>query len=282
MCCLVLWVRSNAFLVVSSSPSVQTSEGLGRRMTQSESGAVRGSAGEILILSAAPYAVPASSRSPKSQPHCLGAFPARLFRYRVIKRLGDLFVVALLIPILLPLILFLALIVRVTSQGPAFFSHRRICEDGAFFSMWKFRTMAVDSTEVLERYFAAHPGARREWNESHKLQHDPRVTKIGRVMRRYSLDELPQVWNVITGRMSLVGPRPIVAAEVEKYGACFSCYTRVKPGVTGLWQVSGRSTLPYGARVRLDCEYVARWSLFVDFKILLLTARHLVNQEGAF
>jgi lipopolysaccharide/colanic/teichoic acid biosynthesis glycosyltransferase len=185
-------------------------------------------------------------------------------------------------PILLPLLLILALIVRCTSPGPIFFSHRRICKNGAFFSMWKFRTMCVNSSEVLERYLAAHPEARKEWNQSHKLQRDPRVTRIGRVMRRYSLDELPQVWNVLTGRMSLVGPRPIVAAEVEKYGKCFSCYTRVKPGVTGLWQVSGRSTLSYDARVKLDCDYVARWSLLRDFKILLLTVRSVVNQEGAY
>jgi len=251
-------------------------------MAHSESEMNHAGTGSVLAPNAAPYDVPASSGWVRVRAPYRGAFPARLFRYRVVKRVGDLVLVALVMPILLPLLLILALIVRCTSPGPIFFSHRRICTNGAFFSMWKFRTMCVNSSEVLERYLAAHPEARKEWNQSHKLQRDPRVTRIGRVMRRYSLDELPQVWNVLTGRMSLVGPRPIVAAEVEKYGKCFSCYTRVKPGVTGLWQVSGRSTLSYDARVKLDCDYVARWSLLRDFKILLLTVRSVVNQEGAY
>jgi Undecaprenyl-phosphate galactose phosphotransferase WbaP len=210
------------------------------------------------------------------------ALPADLFRYRVCKRLIDLLLAVAVMPVVLPAIVLLAILIRLTSPGPVFFSHRRICRNGAFFSMWKFRTMCVNSSEVLERYLAAHPEARSEWNQNHKLQNDPRVTTVGRVMRRLSLDELPQIWNVITGRMSLVGPRPIVAAEVEKYGDCYRCYTRVKPGVTGLWQVSGRSTLSYGARVRLDCEYVTRWSLLRDFKILLLTVKSVVNQDGAY
>jgi Undecaprenyl-phosphate galactose phosphotransferase WbaP len=205
-----------------------------------------------------------------------------MFRYRVVKRAIDLTVIVLALPILLPLILILAVMVRASSPGPVFFSHRRLCKNGAFFSMWKFRTMCVNSAEVLERYLASHPEARSEWNHNHKLQNDPRVTRLGRIMRRLSLDELPQVWNVITGRMSLVGPRPIVAAEVEKYGKCFPCYTRVKPGVTGLWQVSGRSTLTYDERVQLDCDYVDRWSLLRDLKILAVTVRSVVNQEGAY
>jgi len=251
-------------------------------MAQSESEVNQASVGNVLSSSVSPYDVSASADWVRVRAPYHGAYPARLFRYRVVKRVGDLFLTVLVMPILLPLLLVLSLLVRITSPGPIFFSHRRICKNGAFFSMWKFRTMCVNSSEVLERYLAAHPEARREWNQNHKLQHDPRVTPIGRVMRRYSLDELPQVWNVITGRMSLVGPRPIVAAEVEKYGKCFSCYTRVKPGVTGLWQVSGRSTLTYDARVKLDCNYVARWSLLRDFKILLLTVRSVVNQEGAY
>ena len=111
--------------------------------------------------------------------------------------------------------------------------------------MWKFRTMCVNSAEVLEDYLAQHPEARAEWNKTHKLRNDPRITRWGVFLRRYSLDELPQLWNVLMGQMSLVGPRPIVAAEVEKYGDCFDCYCRVKPGLTGLWQVSGRSELSY-------------------------------------
>ena len=209
-------------------------------------------------------------------------WPAASFRYRVLKRLMDLFVVLLAMPVLLPMLLLVAALVRFTSPGPVFFSHRRISLNGAFFSMWKFRTMSVDSTERLELYLSRHPEARVEWNKHHKLRNDPRVTSIGLFLRRYSLDELPQVWNVITGRMSLVGPRPIVAAEVEKYGDLFDYYCRVKPGVTGLWQVSGRSTVSYPDRVKLDCEYVQRWSLSRDARILLRTALAVVNQDGAY
>ena len=112
--------------------------------------------------------------------------------------------------------------------------------------------MCVNSAEVLEDYLAEHPEARAEWNKIHKLREDPRITRLGVFLRRYSLDELPQLWNVLMGQMSLVGPRPIVAAEVEKYADCFECYCKVKPGLTGLWQVSGRSALSYEKRVALE------------------------------
>ena len=208
--------------------------------------------------------------------------PASLLRYRWLKRGLDLFLIMLMSPLLLPALLVIAAVVRCTSPGPVFFSHRRIAKNGAFFSMWKFRTMCVNSAEVLEHYLAAHPKARQEWRKTHKLRMDPRTTKVGRFLRRYSLDELPQAWNVLTGHMSLVGPRPIVAAEVEKYGEFFEFYCRVKPGVTGLWQVSGRSKLTYDARVRLDCDYVECWSLLRDLRILAATMRSVVNQDGAY
>jgi lipopolysaccharide/colanic/teichoic acid biosynthesis glycosyltransferase len=148
--------------------------------------------------------------------------------------------------------------------------------------MWKFRTMCINSGEVLERYLAAHPEARAEWRRAHKLKHDPRVTRVGQFLRRTSLDELPQLWNVMNGSMSLVGPRPIVAAEVEKYGEHFSDYCAVKPGVTGLWQVSGRSELTYSQRVQLDSRYAHEWSLRGDAKILLRTWSSVVNRDGAY
>ena len=211
-----------------------------------------------------------------------GSAPGIYFRYRVVKRLMDICVAIFALLLLTPVIVVIMALVRFTSPGPIFFSHRRIAKDGAFFSMWKFRTMCVDSAEVLEHYLAQHPEARSEWSLTHKLKLDPRVTSIGLFLRRYSLDELPQIWNVLTGRMSIVGPRPIVAAEVEKYGEFFEHYTRVKPGVTGLWQVSGRSKVSYPNRVKLDCEYVEQWTLFRDFKILLATAKSVVNQDGAY
>ncbi len=198
------------------------------------------------------------------------------------KRSLDILLVLLSTPLLLPLLVLLSIAVALTSPGPIFFSHRRICRDGRFFSMWKFRTMCVNSAEVLDRYLAEHPAARTEWMSSHKLRHDPRVTPLGRFMRKFSLDELPQIWNVLGGEMSLVGPRPIVAAEAEKYGDRFSCYTSVKPGLTGLWQVSGRSTTTYDQRVALDCDYVHNWSLAMDAKILCRTFQSVVTTDGAF
>ena len=208
--------------------------------------------------------------------------PERLFRYRVVKRVLDILVIVLMSPVLLPLLLTIAAAVRFSSRGPIFFSHRRIRRHGEFFSMWKFRTMCVNSAEVLENYLRSHPEAREEWQRTHKLRFDPRVTPVGRFLRRTSLDELPQLWNVLAGSMSLVGPRPIVAAEVEKYGEFFADYCLVKPGVTGLWQVSGRSHLSYPERVQLDRKYAHTWSLQGDFTILARTLSSVVNQDGAY
>jgi lipopolysaccharide/colanic/teichoic acid biosynthesis glycosyltransferase len=208
--------------------------------------------------------------------------PSVYFRYRVVKRCVDVFLVLISMPVMLLVLGTVSALVVLSSPGPIFYSHRRILKGGSFFSMWKFRTMCVNSAEVLEEYLARNPEARIEWNMTHKLRNDPRVTSIGSFLRRYSLDELPQLWNVLAGQMSLVGPRPIVAAEVEKYGECFDCYCRVKPGLTGLWQVSGRSELTYDQRVALDCEYVERWSLLKDVGILFRTFSSVMKQDGAF
>src|ERR1700722_1079678 len=208
--------------------------------------------------------------------------PSMFFRYRVIKRCIDVGLVLLSMPVMFLVLGTVSALVGLSSPGPIFYSHRRILRGGVFFSMWKFRTMCVNSAEVLEEYLAQHPEARTEWNKTHKLRDDPRITPIGSFLRRYSVDELPQLWNVLTGQMSLVGPRPIVAAEVEKYGDCFDCYCRVRPGLTGLWQVSGRSALGYETRVALDCEYVETWSLMRDIWILTKTFASVVNQDGAY
>jgi lipopolysaccharide/colanic/teichoic acid biosynthesis glycosyltransferase len=200
----------------------------------------------------------------------------------VLKRCADVVLVLLSAPVTLLAMGVVSVMVMLSSPGPIFYSHRRIRKNGAFFSMWKFRTMCLNSAEVLEEYLARHPKARTEWNKTHKLRHDPRITPIGSFLRRYSLDELPQLWNVLVGQMSLVGPRPIVAAEVEKYSDSFDCYCRVKPGLTGLWQVSGRSEVSYEERVALDCQYVEQWSLQKDILILLKTFHAVVNQDGAF
>ncbi len=208
--------------------------------------------------------------------------PEQLFSYRVVKRAVDVAVVLFLCVLLSPILVVIALAVWLTSPGPVLFSHRRIRRQGEFFTMWKFRTMCTNSGEVLERYLVAHPEARAEWRATHKLKCDPRVTRVGRLLRRTSLDELPQLWNVLNGSMSLVGPRPIVAAEVEKYGEFFWDYCAVKPGVTGLWQVSGRSELAYSQRVELDRDYAQNWSLGRDAKILMRTWSSVVNRDGAY
>jgi Undecaprenyl-phosphate galactose phosphotransferase WbaP len=230
----------------------------------------------------AAYSIPEPVHYSSSRSRRRHSIPAEFFRYRVVKRTLDVLCVLAAVPVLVPLVLAVALLIKLTSPGSVFFSHRRIRRGGAFFSMWKFRTMCVNSTEVLEDYLSQHPAARAEWSKTHKLRHDPRITPLGKFLRRYSLDEVPQVWNVLTGHMSLVGPRPIVAAEVERYKDSFDCYCRVKPGLTGLWQVSGRSELTYDQRVALDCNYVGNWSLRRDLVILLKTLPSVVNQDGAF
>jgi Undecaprenyl-phosphate galactose phosphotransferase WbaP len=228
-----------------------------------------------------PDSIPSSPASGLSV-HPAGTGPEHSFRYRVVKRLLDIALVLLASPVLLLITLVIAAAIRIGSPGPIFFSHRRIRRPGAFFSMGKFRTMCVNSTEILEAYLAANPEARVEWHKYHKLRHDPRITPIGHFLRRTSLDELPQLWNVFTGSMSLVGPRPIVAAEVEKYGEYFADYCRVKPGITGLWQISGRSGVGYQERVQFDREYVRNWSLTRDMIILVKTLRCVLHQDGAY
>ena len=231
---------------------------------------------------AVPFGLAGADVAGRIAPPRAVASPERLFRYRVIKRALDILLIVLVSPLLLPLVLVIAAAVRLSSPGPIFFSHRRIRRHGEFFSMWKFRTMCVNSAEVLEKYLRAHPEARAEWQTSHKLKSDPRVTAVGKFLRRTSLDELPQLWNVLTGSMSLVGPRPIVAAEVEKYGEFFADYCLVKPGVTGLWQVSGRSHRTYPERVQLDRQYAHTWSLQGDAVILVRTLSSVMNQDGAY
>jgi lipopolysaccharide/colanic/teichoic acid biosynthesis glycosyltransferase len=147
---------------------------------------------------------------------------------------------------------------------------------------WKFRTMVVNGDEVLKAYLAANPAARDEWRRDHKLKNDPRVTWIGRILRKTSLDELPQLWNVVRGEMSLVGPRPIVRAEIPKYGEQFDVYIRAVPGITGIWQISGRNDTGYRQRVALDVEYVSTWSVWLDLKILFNTVFVVLGQKGAY
>jgi Undecaprenyl-phosphate galactose phosphotransferase WbaP len=201
---------------------------------------------------------------------------------RLVKRTIDVVVASLGLVASLPLFAVLALLVKCTSSGSAFFSHTRIGLEGKLFKAWKFRTMYRDGDRILQDHFARNPAARDEWEREQKLREDPRVTPVGRVLRRLSLDELPQIWNVLKGEMSLVGPRPIVNAEVEKYGNVFPLYTGVKPGISGLWQVSGRNDTTYEQRVALDRYYVRNWSPWLDVYILAKTVSVVLKRHGAY
>jgi Undecaprenyl-phosphate galactose phosphotransferase WbaP len=206
------------------------------------------------------------------------ALPERL----VSKRVLDLLFSVTALVILSPVLAAIALAIRLESHGPAIFGHTRIGQNGRAFKAWKFRTMVVNGDEVLEEHLRKNPAARAEWERDHKLRKDPRVTRVGAFLRKTSLDELPQLWNVLVSDMSLVGPRPIVEAEIPKYGNSFSLYTRVKGGVTGLWQVSGRNDVAYEERVKLDSFYVRNWSVWLDLCILYRTIGTVLFRSGAY
>jgi lipopolysaccharide/colanic/teichoic acid biosynthesis glycosyltransferase len=200
----------------------------------------------------------------------------------LLKRALDIAVsIFILIILLLPLAVCAAL-VRISSPGPIFFRHRRIGLGGKQFFVWKFRTMYQNADQILEEHLRKCPDAKIEWLQRQKLSNDPRVTSIGRFMRRFSIDEFPQLWNVIIGDMSLIGPRPIVQAEVHRYGEAIASYYAVRPGMTGLWQVSGRSNTSYLERVRMDEQYAKKWSLALDALIFLRTFHVLLSGEGAY
>jgi Undecaprenyl-phosphate galactose phosphotransferase WbaP len=202
---------------------------------------------------------------------------------RLIKRVFDLGAAIIGGFILLPFFyLPVAFAVKMSSRGPILYSQERIGRYGRRFRAWKFRTMFQDANLVLEQYLEENPEAREEWERDHKLRCDPRTTRIGRFLRKTSLDELPQLWNVIRGDMSLVGPRPIVEEEIAKYGQYFGLYTMVKPGITGLWQVSGRNNTTYDERVQLDAYYVRNWSPWVDLFLLMRTIRIVLFARGAY
>ena len=201
---------------------------------------------------------------------------------RLAKRVIDLVIVCLALPVVVLIILLLGILVRFESPGPIFYGHCRIGRDHASFRTWKIRTMQVNGDELLRKSLAEDEALREEWLRDHKLRRDPRITRLGRFLRKTSLDELPQLWNVLRGEMSLVGPRPIVEEEVAMYGQHFSLYCRVTPGITGLWQVSGRNSVSSLDRVRLDSYYVRNWSPWLDLHILARTAKVVLTGQGAY
>jgi exopolysaccharide production protein ExoY len=187
------------------------------------------------------------------------------------KRALDIVVSLTALVLLSPLLLMVALLIRATMGGPVLFSHRRLGLHGRPFDCLKFRSMVSDADAALRLYLVNNPAANEEWKTCQKLRHDPRITTLGRILRRSSIDELPQLFNVLMGQMSCVGPRPIVVDEIGRYGPYWTEYVKTRPGMTGSWQVSGRNRLSYGRRVALDRHYVRRWSLLRDVWILVRT-----------
>lgn len=200
---------------------------------------------------------------------------------RVLKRMFDIVGSIAIIILLSPLLLYISRKVQ-RDGGPAIYGHERIGKDGEPFKCLKFRSMVINSQEVLENLLSTDLDAKKEWDATFKLKNDPRITKIGGFLRRTSLDELPQLFNVLKGEMSLVGPRPIITAELERYNDEVDYYLLSKPGMTGLWQVSGRSDVDYETRVYLDAWYVKNWSMWNDIAILFKTVGVVLRKDGAY
>lgn len=202
-------------------------------------------------------------------------------RAELIRLLTNQSLAALLLVIALPLMVCIGAFILLCDGGPVTFGHYRVGRKGLLFKCLKFRTMASDSERRLAQLLASDPHVRTQWERDHKLENDPRITFIGRFLRRTSLDELPQLVNVVRGEMSLVGPRPVTVDELKRYGAARWHYLSVTPGLTGLWQVSGRNDLTYDQRVQLDRHYIDHRSIGLDLQILLRTVRVVMLRTGA-
>ena len=203
-------------------------------------------------------------------------------RNRLAKRIFDLVATVVGGLLILPILLILAILVGIDNKGRIIFAHQRVGRKGKLFPCYKFQSMVPDAQERLEEYLAKNPEACKEWEESFKLTNDPRVTKLGAFLRKTSLDELPQLWNVLMGDMSLVGPRPIVTKEIERYGDYIREYYMVPPGITGMWQVNGRSDTTYEERVAMDTWYVRNWSVWIDLVYLFKTVKTVFTGKGAY
>lgn len=200
----------------------------------------------------------------------------------VLKRLLDIFIILICMPFILPLMIILSLLVKLTSKGPVFYGHKRVGKNGKVIKCWKFRSMCINSQEILEQILATDPVRRAEWEKDRKFIDDPRVTKFGKFLRKTSLDELPQLFNILFGDMSLVGPRPVTEPELAKYGKYKDYVLSVVPGLTGMWQVSGRSDTGYEERISFDTYYIQNWSIWLDIWILIKTVWVVLKGKGAY
>ena len=204
--------------------------------------------------------------------------------YKIIKTIIDLFFSLIILIAGLPILLTIALLIKFSSRGPIFFLQERIGKNKKTFNCIKFRTMHPEAEDILENLITNNEKLRKEFEETHKLKNDPRITNIGKFLRKTSLDEIPQFLNVIKMEMSIIGPRPIVKKEIQKYGKSYNKVISIKPGVTGLWQVSGRNNLSYKRRVILDCLYVDNISPILDLRIIIRTFGVILfpNDRGAY
>jgi exopolysaccharide production protein ExoY len=198
------------------------------------------------------------------------------------KRTIDIVLAVSGIILLAPLLIICFVLTIASSPGPALFRHRRVGFNGKYFDCLKFRTMVTDAPERLRQLLESDPVAAAEWEANRKLRHDPRVTLIGEILRRSSLDELPQLFNVLKGDMSIVGPRPVTEEELVRYSGAISAYLACRPGITGLWQVSGRSTTTYSKRIACDTFYAREWSMALDAKIVIVTIPSLLVSDSAY
>jgi exopolysaccharide production protein ExoY len=200
----------------------------------------------------------------------------------LVKRSFDVTAAACALIFFSPLFLMIMALVKFTDHGPAFYGHGRIGHNGRTFKCMKFRTMAVNGDELLRAYLLNNPEAQEEWRKTRKLKDDPRVTTVGKVLRKLSLDELPQLINIIRGDMSVVGPRPVVDEELKVYDSFAVYYLRTRPGLTGLWQISGRNDVSYESRIAFDTHYVQNWSLFRDIAIIMKTIPAVCFARGSY
>ncbi len=204
-------------------------------------------------------------------------------KHKPLKRAFDIIFSLLVFAFFFPIFMAIILAVRLSSSGPIVYSHERVGRGGIPFSCYKFRTMYSDSKERLEELLNSSPAIRKEWEETFKLKNDPRITPIGRFLRKSSLDELPQFWNVLRGDLSVVGPRPVVLQEMQKhFGEKASIILSIRPGLTGIWQVSGRSDTAYSQRIQLDEMYVDTQSLLLDLKLIAKTIPAMLSSRGAY
>jgi exopolysaccharide production protein ExoY len=199
-----------------------------------------------------------------------------------LKRVLDLVFTLLAVVVLSPLLILIYALLKMLDPGPALFTQLRVGKDGKTFTVYKFRTMRVDAQARLDHLLASDPRAAAEWAKYQKFKNDPRVTVLGRILRRSSLDELPQLLNIVRGEMSVIGPRPVTSAEVHRYGVDYPYYVAVRPGVLGLWQVSGRNRLTYPERIALDVRYVRTWTIWTDVVILIRAVPVVLFGKGAY